>query len=182
MKLATKRLILRPFTFADVDGVHAYSKKPSVTHFMVWGPNTLDDTKAFVRLVIKKGEEKPRYNYDFLVTLKDGTIIGACGIYFTDLSKAPSLGWVYDDTYWNQGYGTEAARALLAFAFNTLRLPKIRVMCIKENIGSKRIMEKVGLRFVGENYKEYPKLGKQVELVYELTALEYKLNNHKTFI
>ena len=159
MKLATKRLILRPFTNEDIPAVHHYSKKETVTAFMEWGPNTLQDTQLFVKLVMHKAGEVPRYNYDFLVTLKDGTVIGACGIYFSDPEKAPTLGWVYDDDYWNKGYGTEAASALLAYFFKTLRGKVIRADCVKENIGSKRIMEKLGMRYVKTYLKDVSKLG-----------------------
>ena len=182
MKLATKRLILRPFTSDDVQAVHHYSQKETVTAFLEWGPNTLKDSEQFVKLVLQKANEIPHYNYDFLVTLKDGSVIGACGIYFDDPQAPPTLGWVYDDTYWNQGYGSEAASALLGFFFKRLGGKVIRADCVKENIGSRRIMEKNGMRYVKTYLKDVAKLGTVEILVYELSALEYQLNNHRTFI
>ncbi len=182
MKLATKRLILRPFTLADVAGVHAYSKKESVTRFMLWGPNKLSDSEAFVRSVLKASQEVPQYNYDFIVTLKDGTIIGACGIYFKELNSAPSLGWIIDDLYWNEGYGTEMGSALLLYAFKQLKIARVYATCDSENIGSARVMEKIGMRFVRESVRDFTKLGKRIEKLYEITALEYNLSTHKTFI
>ena len=66
MKLATKRLILRPFTLNDVDAVQKYSSKESVTRYMMWGLNKYEDTKRFVSSVVSRNSETPR---DFLILL-----------------------------------------------------------------------------------------------------------------
>lgn len=183
MKLATKRLILRPFNIDDIEAVHNYASREAVTKFMAWGPNkNVAQTREFVERVVLQNDNPARLNHDFLVTLKDGTVIGACSLMFKDFNSAPTLGWVYCDDYWNQGYGTEAAKALLNYAFKTLNVKKVVATCHAENIGSRRIMEKIGLRFVKEEKAHFPKLGDFIEHVYELTALEYNLNNHKTFI
>ena len=138
----------QPFTLNDVDAVQKYSSKESVTRYMMWGPNKYEDTKRFVSSVVSRNSETPRDVFDFIVTLKDGTVIGACGLYFDEYPKPPTLGWVFDDTYWNQGYGTETGRALLAFGFNTLKVKSILATCDNENIASARIMEKIGMRDV----------------------------------
>lgn len=184
MKIASKRLILRPFRQNDVNDIFNYSSDPQVTKYMTWGPNTIDETYEFVKLVIERNKDTPRIAYDFIVALKEtNTVIGACGIYFDpSQNNVPSLGWILHKGYWNKGYGTELAKSLLSFGFNTLKLTMIRATCLSENVGSYRIMEKIGMRFVKEipcdlKYKNYFR-----ERVYELTALEYKLNNHKTII
>lgn len=182
MKIASKRLILRPFTLNDVDNVDRYSKKESVTTFMVWGPNTFEQTENFVKHVVYQSRLKPQLEHHFMVQLKEGPVIGACSITFDKLSEPPALGWVFDDQYWNQGYGTETAKALLSYAFNTLKVRQVYATCQEENIGSARVMEKNAMRYVKTISKEYPKLGKVMVRVYEITALEYRLNNHKTFI
>ena len=53
MKIATKRLLLRPFSLDDIDDVHAYSSNLNVTKYMEWGPNTYEDTKTFVKSVVR---------------------------------------------------------------------------------------------------------------------------------
>lgn len=182
MKLATKRLILRPFTLNDVDNVDRYSKKEAVTTFMLWGPNTYEQSEQFVKHVVYQSRQKPLLEHHFMVQLKDGPVIGACSLTFKSLDEAPALGWVFDDIYWNQGYGTETAKALLNYSFNKLQVRKVYATCIDENIGSARVMEKNGMRYVKTISKEYTKLGKVMERIYEITALEYRLNNHKTII
>lgn len=53
---------------------------------------------------------------------------------------------IYID-FWNQGYGTEALKGIIDFGFNTFKLHKIFAGCDIENVASKTIMEKAGMRF-----------------------------------
>lgn len=182
MLLATKRLVLRPMELDDINAVQKYAEKPSVVRFMEWGPNTVEQTKSFVQLVIEKNKETPRLSYDFIVTIKKTKeIIGACGIYFKDDKQPPSLGWVFDDLHWNKGYGTEVAARLLAFGFLTLNIPVIYAGAVYENAASWKIMERLGMRQVG-TYKKTIKNMEHVLVMYELTKLEYTLLNHKTYL
>lgn len=168
--------------FYDISAVQKYAEKPNVVRFMEWGPNTIDQTKSFVKIVIEKNKETPRLSYDFIVTLKKTKeVIGACGIYFKDEKEPPALGWVFDDVYWNKGYGTEVAARLLAFGFITLNLPVIHAEAIYENTASWKIMEKLGMRQV-DTYKKTVKNKEHVFVMYELTKLEYTLLNHKTYL
>lgn len=182
MMLATKRLVLRPMVHDDAVAIQKYAQKRSVTYFMEWGPNLLDDTKRFVDLVVTRNNELPRLDYDFVVTLKTTReVIGACGLYFKDEKATPTLGWVFDDEYWGKGYGTEVAARLLAFAFTTLNIPVVRAEAIYENFGSWKIMEKLHMRQI-ETYKKHVKGKERAFVMYELTKLEYTLLNHKTYL
>ena len=55
------------------------------------------------------------------------------------------IGWVFHPQYHRQGYATEAAAALLQYGFETLNLHRIIATCQPENIGSWRVMEKLGM-------------------------------------
>ena len=86
-------------------------------------------------------------HYDFAVTLKStGQLIGACGIYMDNAGEQANLGWILHKNYWKQGYTTEAAKALIAFGFNELKLHRISASCHTLNYGSYRVMEKCGMR------------------------------------
>lgn len=181
MKLATKHLILRPFTPDDFAAIHEYSSKETVCKFMEWGPNTKEDTKKFLDSVLLSYTYNPRSSYDFIITLKDGTVVGACGLYFNQTLTIPSVGYVLNDIYWGKGYATEATKALLAFAFNTLKVGVVNATCDEDNIASSKVLAKAGLRFVEKIVTER-KGEKVIVKKFSLTSLEYKLNNHKTII
>lgn len=59
------------------------------------------------------------------------------------------MGYALSRNYWNQGLITEAVRTILAFGFNELNLNRIEARCISENIGSERVMQKVGMHYEG---------------------------------
>lgn len=79
--LETKRLILRKFAKDDFPAVHSYASVLENTIYMIWGPNTAEQTHAFINMAISKAEEKPCINYQYAAVLKEtGKLIGACNL------------------------------------------------------------------------------------------------------
>lgn len=145
----TARLILRPYTEDDLTSVHSYASNYENIRYMVWGPNTEDNTKTFIQLAIAKSQENPCKDYQYAVVLKStNQLIGGCGITITD-SDEGEIGWLLHRDYWKQGYGTEIGRFLLEFGFKDLDLRRIIAHCDSENYGSYRIMERNGMRREG---------------------------------
>jgi RimJ/RimL family protein N-acetyltransferase len=147
MKLKTNRLILREFEEGDFLSVYEYASKIDNIKYMIWGPNDEKTTETFLSNCIRCQNQSPRLHYDLAVTLKStGQLIGGCGIYLEDDSTQASLGWILHRDYWKQGYMSEAAKALIAFGFEELKLHRIYASCNVENYGSYRVMEKCGMR------------------------------------
>jgi RimJ/RimL family protein N-acetyltransferase len=137
--LQTKRLILRPFAESDFTAVHSYADRVENLTYMTWGPNSEDETRAYIKRVM-------HLDFYFAVTLREsGQLIGACEIH----PDCGVLGWILHRDYWNQGYGTETAGELLRFGFDDLGLHRIMAHCDAENTGSYKIMEKIGMRREG---------------------------------
>ena len=145
--IPAQRLILREYTEADFDGVHAYAKDSETVQFMRWGPNLPKDTHNFIQLAIKQQHEVPRVNYHLVVELRDrSTIIGGCGIHLRDPEqRGAEIGYCFNKNYWGQGFATETMGALLKFGFEELNLHRIIATCDPMNIGSERVMQKNGL-------------------------------------
>ena len=55
MEVTSERLVLRPFQFSDIDHVHVYASDPAVCFFTDWGPNSIEDTRAFVSEAVASG-------------------------------------------------------------------------------------------------------------------------------
>ncbi len=146
MELHTDRLRLRPFRKNDLADVHSYASDPDVVKYMTFGPNTKKDTKDFLSRTIEANKKLPRLQYDFALERRDsGKLIGACGLYLRGPLEA-EVGWTLNKDYWNNGYMTEAAKALIEFGFSTLKFHRIYSSCFSENHGSYRVMEKCGMR------------------------------------
>jgi len=141
--------------------VHAYASDPETVRYMDWGPNVESDTKEFLRRAIAYQSSKPRTQYEFAITLRTtGELIGGCGIEKRPARKEGVIGFCLNKAYWGKGYGTEAARALLAFGFTRLDLHRITALCDPSNIGSNRVLEKAGMTLEGHLREDFPVRGK----------------------
>ena len=146
LKLETERLFLRPFCAEDFVAVHAYGSVPENIRFMPWGPNTEEDTRNFLRGAEEKWNADPITEYEFAITLKDGKVIGGCGIYLNKERDTAMLGWILHRAFWHRGYMTEAANAMMKYGFGTLGLHRIWASCNADNAASFHVMERLGMR------------------------------------
>lgn len=157
LPLETARLLIREFAANDVDAVHAYSSLPEVTQFLIWGPNTADQSKQSVRAFLDDQKDKQRANFDLAIVLKQirrrgekRRLIGAVGLKLIDWdNRTAEIGYVLHPEFWGAGYAAEAAHAVMAAAFHDLGLQRIVATCDQRNKASARVLEKLGMRREG---------------------------------
>ncbi len=78
-------------------------------------------------------------------------MIGNCNIRQNKpADRVAEIGYEIAPAHWGNGYATEAARAILAFGFDELKLHRIAAGCIAENTGSAHVLEKLGMRLEGQ--------------------------------
>ena len=84
------------------------------------------------------------------------------------------LGYWLAPALWGQGYVTEAARALVQYGFDIVGLHKVTVGCVERNVGSRRVIEKIGFALVGRAIDDVWRDGRWETLLrYELLARDY---------
>jgi RimJ/RimL family protein N-acetyltransferase len=151
MELHTARLLLRDFTPDDFADVHAYGSDERTVRFTDWGPNTPDETRAFLTRKIAAQQVVPRQEYELAVVAREtGRIVGGASIHLDpNRPRSGEMGYVYHPDVWGRGYATEAANMLLAFGFGELKLHRIYATCDPENRASARVMEKIGMTYEG---------------------------------
>jgi len=149
--METKRLTLRQMTAGDFDAVHAYASDSEVCQYMEWGPNTPEETKTHLAKCEAEERQAPRTVWTFaLIRKTDGLLIGSCSLTInSSTNKQASMGYVLSRDVWGQGYATEAAKAVLDFGFQTLGLHRIWATCRPNNIGSAKVMQKIGMEYEG---------------------------------
>ncbi len=146
--LETPDLLLRGFTMEDAGAVQRYAGNPENVVYMPWGPNTMEETQAFIEESLNNAAQTPCRNYQFAAVLKEtGELCGGCGI--TLSGDEAEIGWIVRRDLWNRGLCTQMGRALLAFGFDGLNLHRIIARCDAENTASLRVMEKIGMRKEG---------------------------------
>ena len=144
MLLETKRLCLRPLTMDDLDALHAVLSDPvAMAHYPA--PFTRARTEAWIRWNL---DNYARHGFGlWAVTLRaGGACIGDCGITLQPIGGAmqPEIGYHIHRAHWGQGYATEAAQAVLRFAFEELACPMVSVYHFPKNNRSKHVIKKLG--------------------------------------
>lgn len=149
-ELHTHRLLLRALDTRDVSDVFAYARDPDVARHTLWDPHrSLLDTRAFLDFVLDQHRTGRAFIWG-IVHLPDARVIGTIGLanYVSQHSRA-EMGFALAKPYWNQGYTSEAVRAVLAFAFRDLQLNRLEAYCKPANTASARVLEKAGMMFEG---------------------------------
>lgn len=150
----TRRLLIRPFTLDDVGVYHrVINDDPDVMRYLPDGvPVSPEHSARTLHYFIEHGQQ---WGFSFMaVTHKvDGALMGHVGLH--KLSDAVEVGYALGKVYWGQGYATEAAQALLRFGFTHLQLSEIIALAYATNTASRRVMERLGMRFAGETDRYY---------------------------
>mgnify|MGYP005813895049 CR=1 FL=1 len=151
LPIDTPRLRLRDFKTRDLRAVHAYASRADVARYMIWGPNTLEQSREAIEGFIDDQRRRPRITFDLAITLRPkGAVVGGVGISITDRANhTGDLGYVLHPDCWGLGIAEEAARALLDAGFRELGLHRIFATCDQRNKASARVMEKLGMRREG---------------------------------
>lgn len=148
MQLATDRLILRELVERDARRIFEIESIPEVGRYLMTIPECVEDSEEYVRGLIVEATEVPRRAFDFAVTVRgDDRLVGRCGMKRSDSDLRDAMFWyVLDPAVHGHGYATEAARALLAFAFGELALHRMWADVDPRNPPSLRVLERLGLR------------------------------------
>ena len=145
--IQTKRLILRTVTLADREHVASSWKLDSE-------PISLNEAEQKI-LWMQANHEKNLpgkiFHLCLSIIIKDtNEFIGWCGLDHLDQEKTdPALFYLLKAKFWRKGYATEAATALLKYAFTEMNLVSIHGSADPENHASIRIMENLGMQFMG---------------------------------
>lgn len=148
-RLTTDRLELRKFTEEDLEAIFDYASNEENTRFLSWSTHeSREDTDRFLRIqkdAMLKGSE---YNYA-VVDRATGRTIGSSGLTrFEGEMTSAELGYVLHREFWGRGYATEIARELLRYGFQELGFKRIHAYSFQGNEASRRVLEKVGMRYL----------------------------------
>ncbi|HEX8352628.1 MAG TPA: GNAT family N-acetyltransferase [Pyrinomonadaceae bacterium] len=148
MKIETERLLMRPYTSEDADEQLRIISDPEFLRHM--GPK-FRPTRDHVLVGIGRFiEHWYQFGYGaWALGLKgeEGRLVGYCGLRHLLPTDEVELFYGCDRAYWGRGLVTEAARASLRYAFGRMGLARVMAVTDKENRGSRRVMEKCGMRY-----------------------------------
>ena len=151
--LHTDRLILRSFTLAAASDVKRLAGERDVASTTCAIPHPYEDGMAEEWISTHQSAFEKGTGINLAITLKDtektedAILIGAIGIGVDQTEKIGELGYWVGKPYWNSGYCTEAAKAIVTYAFDVLELTNIHAFYLKRNPASGRVLEKIGMQF-----------------------------------
>jgi [ribosomal protein S5]-alanine N-acetyltransferase len=176
--IETPRVKLRPQQDSDADALFPYVSDPALTRMVTWAAHKdIEETREWIR----SASELVAAGTDMVWTIEhEGAPVGCLGLHgirwgvrAIRVDRA-EMGYWLAKPLWGKGLMTEAATAATRWAFETFGLHKVTISCFEGNIGSQRVIEKVGYRYLCRSDEDSWRDGKwYAHLRYELLATEW---------
>ncbi|MGC4039977.1 MAG: GNAT family N-acetyltransferase [Flavobacterium sp.] len=130
------------------------NNSPKVNAYLRNPLTTKAETEKYIQKIIREYDQSSIGR--FAVILKENNkLIGFSGLKFrpaeeNGYSSIYDLGYRFAEEHWNKGYATEAAKTWLEYGFDKMKLPVIYACAVSENIGSNKVLQKLGFKFVNQ--------------------------------
>lgn len=164
-QLHTPRLLLRKLTMADAPLYYSrIASQPEVTRYMLWDPHAqLSETEAVIGQVLSRYASGQCYRW-CIALAEDNTPIGAIELLrFDEGTESCSFAYMIGSDFWGMGYGTEALKAALGFAFETMQIQSVTADHMSANPASGAVMRKAGMTFCRVIPEKYEKNGLKID-------------------
>ncbi len=148
--LETERLILRPFVVSDASEVQRLAGNRVIADTTLNMPHPYGDGVAEEWISTHQEDFDEDKGVTFAITGKpDGDLIGAISLMGVAKGHQAELGYWIGEPFWGCGFCTEAARAVVAYAFDVLGLARVHACHFARNPASGRVMQKIGMKHEG---------------------------------
>ncbi|HEX2952943.1 MAG TPA: GNAT family N-acetyltransferase [Bacillota bacterium] len=150
--LESERIVLRPLSLNDAEHIFkSWTSDPEVAKFMIWDQHQrVDDTIEWLKIEEENVDSEEHYTWGFVLK-ETGELFGSGGIGFNQEHDCFEMGYNIMKKYWGQGLTTEAGEVILDFAIHTLGEKKLFCRHAVDNIGSKKVMLKLGFKYCSDS-------------------------------
>ena len=154
--LETERLLLRRLLPEDLDDLFALYSDPEIRKYFPEGTLTYDETREELEWFLNGHPAHPELGLWATIYKETGQFIGRCGLlpWTIDGRAEVEVAYLLAKEYWRQGFGTEAAGAILAYGFEHLQLSRLICMIDRENLASIGVATNIGMTFERETEDE----------------------------
>lgn len=148
--LETNRLVLRKLEVSDAEEYFSVLSDPETIKHTRWDLfNTVEDSIAYLIYLEQKYQSRQAFHWGIIEKDSQKLIGRVAFISFDEENDRTEIGYVISKHYWNKGFISEAIQELIKYGFNELGVNRIEARCNEDNIGSERVMQKVGMKFEG---------------------------------
>jgi RimJ/RimL family protein N-acetyltransferase len=147
--LETDRLILRHLLPDDLDSLFALYSDPAMRQYFPEGTLTYAETQEELEWFLNGHPTHPQLGLWATIYKATNQFIGRCGLlpWTIEQRQEVEVAYLIDKAYWGQGLGTEAAQAIVQYAFEQLQLSRLVCLIDSENQASIKVAEKIGMAF-----------------------------------
>ena len=146
--IETERLILREFVASDFEAVYDFGSNKEVQKYT---GDTLVDSLEDAKELIKNVwlNDYKTYGYGRWATIYKPTdkLIGFAGLKYLPEFHETDIGFRFLPQYWGKGIATEVSKEIITYGFEQLHLKRIIGIAMPENVGSSKVLEKIGLSY-----------------------------------
>ena len=171
VELWTERMVLRRYRPEDAEDLYRYlGTDPAMYQYSGWNPYaTLEMARETVQEFIRSYDDVSAYSWVMDI---DDVIVGTIGAYDCKDDQI-EVGFSVVPGWQGRGLATEALRKVLEYLTENEGIPCVTAWCAAENAGSRKVLEKAGMKLVREE-KDGLEVGGRVydKLIYEYLALE----------
>jgi ribosomal-protein-alanine N-acetyltransferase len=146
--LETERFVIRQWNLDDAEELFTIMSDSHVHTFTGDKPWTMERAIRYIQLMLDKNFTTLEVFHGACVLKSDQSIIGYTGLN-PYLPKQPELEWQFGVPFWGKGYATEIGKAVIKAAFESTNIESIFGMVNPQNLGSMRVMEKIGMTCLG---------------------------------
>jgi RimJ/RimL family protein N-acetyltransferase len=175
--IETSRLTLRPFVADDFDALHEMRSNPEVVRYLYDDPFTLDESRASLerKMAATGWSAEGDLVGAAVVARESGLLVGDVGVFWrSERDRTAEVGFIFDPRHQGKGFATEAAGALVDWAFTGAGMHRVIGRTEARNVASARVLEKLGMRLEAQFVEnEWIKGEWQSELVYAVLEHEW---------
>lgn len=155
--LETERLLLRHMVPEDLDELYALYRDPEMRKYFPDGVLTREQTQEELEWFLNGHPEHPELGLWTTIYKPENKFVGRCGLlpWTIDGQYEVEVAYMIAKTHWGKGLGGEAAQAIVNYAFEVLKRPRIIAMMFPENKASIKTADHCGLRFEKEMVDEF---------------------------
>jgi len=160
-RIDTDRLLLRSPVAGDAEPIAALMENWNVANWLVRVPfpYRVEHAAAWIERSVQ--ERAAGVGWPYLIVRRDDNVLMGCmDISIEGDARTGTLGYWLGEPFWGQGYATEAAKAVIGFAFDILKLNQVNASALPDNDRSMRVLEKAGMTHIGRQFEDTVERGR----------------------
>lgn len=156
--IASERLVLRALCPADADKVAGLANNRKIAEMTATIPHPYGVQDALDWIAASTAEAEGQ---SFAVCKEGGELVGVCGYHITE-AGTPEIGYWIGEPHWDNGFATEAVRAMIDHMFTSTGHETLNAACRVSNDASRNVLDKCGFQWVGAKLRRNRSLGASV--------------------